>query len=161
MLLGGLFKAIGQVNVPMASWSAERQAYVMADMSRWATYWGVPFSFPTRFPMNSVKALRATLAAPAPLHRALRDAIFRAYWAEDRDISDDAVLRELVAGVGADADRVLAATQAPEVKAELIAATQRAVERGVFGAPTFIVDGELYWGQDRLDLVDERLRRPT
>lgn len=158
MLLGGLFKAIGQVNVPMASWSAERQAYVMADMARWAAYWGVPFSFPTRFPMNTVKALRATLAAPASLHRALRDAIFRAYWAEDRDISDDAVLGELLAGAGADADRVLAATQAPELKAELIAATQLAVERGVFGAPTFIVDGELYWGQDRLDLVDARLR---
>jgi 2-hydroxychromene-2-carboxylate isomerase len=160
MLLGGLFKAIGQVNVPMASWSAERQAYVMADMPRWAAYWGVPFSFPTRFPMNSVKALRATLAAPASLHRALRDAIFRAYWAEDRDISDDAVLAELLASVGADAAAVLAATQAPEVKAELIAATQLAVERGVFGAPTFIVDGELFWGQDRLDLVDERLRAP-
>ncbi len=158
MLLGGLFKAIGQVNVPMASWSAERQAYVMADMPRWAAYWGVPFSFPTRFPMNSVKALRATLAAPASLQRALRDAIFRAYWAEDRDISDDAVLAELLAGAGADADQVLAATQAPEVKAELIAATQLAVDRGVFGAPTFIVEGELYWGQDRLQLVDERLR---
>lgn len=158
MLLGGLFKTIGQVNVPMASWSAERQAYVMADMPRWAEYWGVPFTFPTRFPMNTIKALRATLAAPPALHRAIRDAIFRAYWAEDRDISDDAVLAALLAGVGADADEVLAATQAPEVKAELIAATQAAVERGVFGAPTFFVDGELYWGQDRLDLVDGQLR---
>lgn len=159
MLLGGLFKALGQVNIPMASWSAERQAYVMTDMRRWATYWGVPFAFPTRFPMNTVKALRATLAAPEGLREALRGAIFRAYWADDRDISDDAVLADLLRQVGAEPAEILAKTQEPAIKAELLQATELAVSRGVFGAPTFVVDGELFWGQDRLALVDERLRR--
>jgi 2-hydroxychromene-2-carboxylate isomerase len=102
-----------------------------------------------------VKALRATMRVPEERRRAFREAVFRAYWADDRDISDDAVLGELL---GPDRD-VLAQVSDPEVKAALVAATQEAVDRGVFGAPTFVVDGELFWGQDRLELVEERLVR--
>ncbi len=82
--------------------------------------------------------------------------MFHAYWADDRDIADDAVLADLL-GEGAPA--VLARTQDPAVKNELIAATRSAVAAGVFGAPTFVIDGkELYWGQDRLGMVEEALR---
>ncbi|WP_394847623.1 2-hydroxychromene-2-carboxylate isomerase [Pendulispora brunnea] len=157
MLLGGLFRSIGQADAPLSTWGEAKQRYTFADMSRWAEYWGVPFKFPTRFPMSTVKAMRVYLALPEERRRAYREKTFRAYWAEDRDIASDDVLRELI---GEGADDVLARTQAPEIKQELIAATQRAVDAGVFGAPTWVVDGkELYWGQDRIALVEHALRR--
>lgn len=156
MLLGGLFKAIGQSDVPLFTWSEAKKRYYFEDMHRWAAYWGVPFKFPTRFPMGSLKALRTYLALPEPRRAAFREATFRAYWAEDRDIADDGVLRELV---GAEADDVMARTQDPAVKKELIDATQSAVAAGVFGAPTWVVDGkELFWGQDRIPLVERALK---
>jgi 2-hydroxychromene-2-carboxylate isomerase len=157
MLLGGLFRTIGQTDVPISTWSAAKQRYYFEDMKRWAEHWGVPFAFPSRFPMNSLKAMRAYLALPEARQAAFRDAAFRAYWAEDRDISDDAVLRELV---GADADAVLERTRAPEIKQALLDATQRAADAGVFGAPTWVIDGtDLYWGQDRITLVERALQR--
>jgi 2-hydroxychromene-2-carboxylate isomerase len=155
MLLGGLFRSIGQVDVPLFSWPAVRQRYVMADMERWATYWGVPWRFPARFPTNSIKALRAWLALPEERRDAFRAATFRAYWSEDRDIADDGVLRELI---GADADAVLARCGTPEIKQALVDATQRAAAQGVFGAPTWVLDGrELFWGQDRIPLVERAI----
>jgi 2-hydroxychromene-2-carboxylate isomerase len=157
MLLGGLFRAIGQVDVPISGMSEAKSRYTFQDMSRWAEYWGVPFRFPSRFPMMTVKPMRAYLALPEARRRDFREKTFRAYWAEDRDIASDDVLRDLI---GQGADDVLARTQSPEIKQELIAATDRAVKAGVFGAPTFIVDGnDLYWGQDRIVLVERALSR--
>lgn len=155
MLLGGLFKSIGQVDVPLFTWSDAKKKYTFEDMHRWARYWGVPFRFPTRFPMLTLKAMRTYLALPEERRDGFRERTFRAFWAEDRDIADDAVLEELV-GEGGDA--ALARTQDPAVKKALVDATQRAVEAGVFGAPTWVVDGkELFWGQDRLPLVEREL----
>ncbi|HEY3820546.1 MAG TPA: 2-hydroxychromene-2-carboxylate isomerase [Polyangiaceae bacterium] len=156
MLLGGLFKSIGQSDVPLFTWSEAKKRYYFEDMHRWAAYWSVPFKFPTRFPMGSLKAMRTYLALSEARRTAFREATFRAYWAEDRDIADEAVLRELV---GAEADDVLARTQDPAVKKELVDATQAAVAAGVFGAPTWVVDGkELFWGQDRIPLVERALK---
>jgi 2-hydroxychromene-2-carboxylate isomerase len=157
MLLGGVFKAIGQMDAPINGMSDAKRKHTFQDMDRWAAYWGVPFRFPTRFPMVTVKALRAYLALPEERRAGFRERTFRAFWAEDRDIADDAVLAELI---GEGAAEVLARTQAPEIKQELIAATQRAVDAGVFGAPTFVVDDtDLYWGQDRIALVERALSR--
>lgn len=156
MLLGGVFKAIGQVDVPLLTWSQAKQRYYYEDLNRWAAYWGVPFKWPTRFPMISLKALRTYLALPEDRRNGFRERTFRAYWAEDRDIADDAVLRDLV---GPGADEVMARTQDPAVKKALIDATQHAVDAGVFGAPTWVVDGkELFWGQDRIPLVERALK---
>jgi 2-hydroxychromene-2-carboxylate isomerase len=156
MLLGGLFKAIGQVDVPMSSWSAQKQRYYFEDMNRWAAHWSVPFRFPSRFPMNTVKALRAYLALPQERRADFQKKTFAAYWAEDRDISDEGVLRELIGDGAAD---VLARTQDPKVKEELIQATKYAEQKGVFGAPTFLVDdSELFWGQDRIVLLERKLQ---
>jgi 2-hydroxychromene-2-carboxylate isomerase len=155
MLLGAVFKAIGQVDVPIMSWSDAKRSYYFQDMMRWAEHWGVPFRFPSKFPMNSVKALRCWLALEESRRAAFMAATFRAYWAEGRDISDDATLRELV---GTGADEVLARTQTQEIKDALFAATKRAIDAGVFGAPTWIVDEkELFWGQDRIVLVERAL----
>ncbi len=160
MLLGGLFKTIGQAQVPLATFSAAKQAYLAKDMQRWADYYGVPFAWPSRFPVSTVKALRCQLALDGAQADAFRTATFRACWGEDRDVSDDAVLRGLLEGAGADAAAVLARTQAPEIKGALIAATQLAADRGVFGAPTWVVGGEeLFWGQDRIPLVERALVR--
>jgi len=155
MLLGGLFKSIGQVDVPLFTWSDAKKKYYFQDMHRWAAYWKVPFNFPTRFPMLTLKAMRTYMALPEDQRAGFRERTFRAFWAEDQDIADDAVLARLVGEGGAEA---LARTQDPEVKKSLVDATQRAVDAGVFGAPTWVVDGkELFWGQDRLPLVERAL----
>jgi 2-hydroxychromene-2-carboxylate isomerase len=157
MLLGGVFKAIGTPDAPILSWSEQKRQYYFTDLRRWAAHWSVPFRFPSRFPMSSIKALRVWLALPEPRRDAFLHAAMRAYWGEDRDISDDAVLAELV---GEGAAEVIAKTQSPEIKEALKASTQRAIDAGVFGAPTWVVDGkELYWGQDRIELVERELRR--
>jgi 2-hydroxychromene-2-carboxylate isomerase len=157
MLLGGLFKSIGQEQVPINTWSDAKRRYYLEDMNRWAEFWGVPLHFPAVFPVNSIKALRAWIALPEERRDAFRDAVFRAYWAEGRDIADEAVLSEYL---GHDAAQVLARTNDPEVKKALVDATKHAESVGAFGAPTWVVDGtELYWGQDRIPLVERALRR--
>jgi 2-hydroxychromene-2-carboxylate isomerase len=156
MLLGAVFKAIGTADAPILTWPDAKRSYFFRDLGRWAEHWGVPFRFPTRFPMLTVKPLRVYLALPEERRKAFLDATFRAYWAEDRDIADDATLRELV---GPGADEVMARTGTKEVKDALFASTQRAIDAGVFGAPTWVVDGkDLFWGQDRIVLVERALR---
>ena len=99
--------------------------------------------------------MRAYLALPEERRAAYRERVFAACWAHDRDISDAAVLGDLI---GEGAGEVLARAQSPEVKKALIDATQGAFEAGVFGAPTWVVDGkELFWGQDRVALVEKAL----
>lgn len=162
MLLGGVFRAIGQADVPLFTWSDAKKKYYFDDMHRWAAYWGVPFKFPTNFPTNSLKAMRvyvglAGLPDGEKRQAAFRARTFRAYWAEDRNIADDAVLASCI---GEGADEALARTSDPAVKKALIDATEAAVKGGVFGAPTWVVDGkELFWGQDRLPLVERELER--
>lgn len=160
ILLGGLFRSIGTPDVPMATFSEAKQRHTLADLHRWAAFWRVPFRFPSRFPVHTVKALRVYLALTEEEHRArYRHAVFRACWADDRDISDDAVLAECI-GDESRARDALARANGDEVKAALRTSTDEAAARGVFGVPTFIVDGELLWGQDRLELVEEALRAP-
>jgi 2-hydroxychromene-2-carboxylate isomerase len=156
MLLGAVFKAIGAPDAPILTWSDAKRNYYFKDLLRWAEHWGVPFNFPTRFPMLTVKPLRVWFALPEERRGAFRDATFRAYWAESKDISDDATLRALI---GEGADEVLAKCATKDVKDALFASTQRAIDAGVFGAPTWVVDGkELFWGQDRIVLVEHALR---
>jgi 2-hydroxychromene-2-carboxylate isomerase len=165
MLLGGLFKTVGQVSVPLQSWSPAKQRYAFEDMKRWAAYWNVPFAFPSQFPVSSLKALRCYLALPEGRRGRFRELVFRACWAEGKDISDDAQLTALALAAGHAPELSLPAalvsqSQAPEVKKALADATQRAADAGVFGAPTWVVDGEqLFWGQDRIPLVERALLR--
>lgn len=159
MLLGGLFRALGQADVPLATWSPAKQSYTMKDLERWAVYWGVPFRYPSRFPTSSLRALRVHAALPESAKERFRDETFRAYWAEDRDIADPQVLASLVEGCGENGAEILARSESDAVKAEVRAATDRAAAQGVFGAPTWVVDGrELFWGQDRVELVEDALR---
>lgn len=161
MLLGAVFKEVGQVNVPLFAQSEAKQRYTAVDLERQAARLGVPFRWPSRFPMNTVLPLRLTLAARAherPEGRALISAFYRAYWVEDQDLSSPEVLAPILSALGYDAPALLAAAQSPEVKEALRSSTLEAVAAGVFGAPTFVVHREggarsLYWGSDRVVLA--------
>jgi 2-hydroxychromene-2-carboxylate isomerase len=156
-LLGGLFKAIGTPDVPLFAMPAAKRRHSLADMARWADHYGVPLRFPGRFPMNTVKPLRMVLELPEGERAALIHAIFRAFWAEDRDISDDATLAAIATAAGLDGSVLVANAKTDAAKACLKAATDEAVQAGLCGAPSFLVEGELFWGQDRLMLVEKAL----
>ena len=151
-LLGGLFKTIGTANVPLHTFAESKQRHARQDMERFARRYGAPFAFPSRFPMMTVAPLRLVLAAGRDA-RALTDAIFRAYWAEDRDISSLDVLREICAETKVD-PALVDRTREPEVKERLKAATEEAADRGLCGAPSFVVAGSVFWGQDRMEFVE-------
>ena len=122
-LLGALFKALGGPDVPLFSMPPVKQRHARDDMFRWADFHGVPLKFPTRFPMNTVKALRMILQLPEPQRAPLMHVIFAAYWADDRDINDDAVLVELATSVGLDGATLVAGTKDDAVKAQLKSAS--------------------------------------
>lgn len=156
-LLGALFKAIGTPNAPLLVAPEAKRRHYLADMLRWADHYGVPFRFPTRFPMNTVKPLRMALALPEAERPRLVHPMFRAYWAEDRDLADDATLADVATAAGFEAAPLLAATRDERMKAALRDATDAAVKAGVCGAPTFAVGDLFFWGQDRLVLVEKAL----
>jgi 2-hydroxychromene-2-carboxylate isomerase len=157
-LLGALFKALGGPDVPLFTMPPPKQRHARDDMFRWADFYGVPLRFPTRFPMNTVKGLRMILQLPEEQRAPLIHAIYRAYWADDRDINDDTVLTELAVGVGLDGPALVAGTKQDAVKERLKVATDEAVKLGLFGAPCFMVDDLLFWGQDRLAFVEKALQ---
>lgn len=158
ILLGALFRDIGQANVPLLAMPPSKMKYVTAEMSRWARWWGVPFTQPTKFPQRTVTAQRLALIAGEHGH-ALRMALAlgSAMWAEQRDIEDEQTLRSILEREGFPVEW-LAQTQEPRIKQALADNTARAKAANVFGVPTFVVDGKyLFWGQDRLDLVGKAL----
>lgn len=166
ILLGALFRDIGQANVPLLAMPPLKQRYFSREMQRWAHWWGVPFDMPRKFPQRTVTAQRLCILAAAHnvqtgLHVATT--LARGMWAEQRDVEDEATLRDLLSHALPDVPNEtptewLARTQTAEVKAQLVANTTAAREAGVFGVPTFIVDGKhLFWGQDRLTLVAKAL----
>ena len=157
ILLGAVFKAIGTPMVPLFTQSQARQRYQFRDFMHWADHWGIEFRFPSRFPMNTVSALRVALAAGDDCAR-VSLALYRAYWVEDRDIADRGVIESVVSSLGLDGKAMLERIESPEVKGKLRENTEAAVARGVFGVPTFLVGSQLVFGQDRLDFVAAALR---
>lgn len=151
MLLGGVFRETG--NRSPAAVPA-KGVWMHRDMQLWARKWGVPLNPNPHFPVNTLNTMRGAVAAQRAGELApYAEAMYRAMWVEGKNTSDPDVFADIVAGAGLDAAAYGARIQDPEVKQALIAATAEAVERGVFGAPTMIVDGELFFGQDRLDFV--------
>ena len=164
ILLGGLFRSIGTPLVPISTYPESKRRHSLDDMSRWAHHYGVSFHFPSRFPMNTVTALRLALLAGdkiAPLTHVL----FRLYWVGDQDLGDVQVLERALGEVGLDPGLLLRVGE-PAVKAKLLANTKQAEAWGCFGVPSFLVaqhhgQPELFFGQDRLGLVEKALRRGT
>jgi 2-hydroxychromene-2-carboxylate isomerase len=135
-----------------------KRHYTMTDVLRAAALAGVPLVGPPAHPFRSLEALRvATLYADDPRALALDLALSAACWAEGRELTDWGVLVEVVERAGFDASDLEARASAPAVKAALRDRTTAAIEAGVFGVPTFELDGELFWGHDRLEHLAARL----
>lgn len=155
-LLGGVFKSFGDAYDPNAAMPPAKAAHNRADMGRWARDFGVPLDMPAEHPRRTVLAQRAILAA-GEARRAATDALFSAYWVDGHDVTDPDVVARVLDEAGVDGAACVAQASTPEIKHELRELTNRAIERGVFGAPAFVVGTDLYWGQDRLDFVSAAL----
>lgn len=155
-LLGKVFEATG--NRPPISVPAKGK-HLFQDLNRWARLYDVPLQFPKSFPVNSVQPERAAIAADnAGQGAAFAKALMSAHWAEGRDISLPEELKAIAVSVGLDGDAIINATQDPAVKETLKVNTEDAIKRGVFGAPTFFVGTEMFWGNDRLQLLGAHLK---
>jgi 2-hydroxychromene-2-carboxylate isomerase len=155
MLLGGVFKETGNSS-PIAI-EAKRK-YMMADLERWAKRYGVPPLHNAHFPINTIRLMRGTVAAERlGVFPAYHRAIYDAFWRDGLNLGDTAVVRGVLERAGLDAERVVALSEEHAVKDALRVSTEAAVARGAFGAPTFFVGEQMFWGNDRLLFVEQAL----
>ena len=130
------------------------------DLQRWAEYTRLPFRVPEQFPIKTSRALRGAIAMRRwNLEEDYIRATFRAYWEQGVNVADYDALRPIAAELGVDSDAFEKESESEPVKQELIRATSEGLERGVFGAPTFFVGDEMFWGKDRLDFLERELVR--
>jgi 2-hydroxychromene-2-carboxylate isomerase len=157
ILLGGVFQATqnrSPVEVPA------KGKWMQADLQDFAARYGVPYRWNPHFPINTLALMRgATYAAREGFLIPYSNVIYTAVWADGQNMADPEVVGQVLQGAGIDARKLMAGIQEPSVKDALKAATQRAVERGLFGAPTFFVGARMHFGQDRLPYVEELLKR--
>ena len=159
ILVGGLFNTVNpSVYANRANPVPVKANYAQKDLQDWARYVGIEIGSPPVFPVNSVKAMRGAFVARergclVPYARA----VFRTYWTELADISQDAVLTPIVAAVGLDPVDFFARINSEPYKAELRATTDELIARGGFGSPTFFLGEDLYFGNDRLLLIQHKL----
>jgi 2-hydroxychromene-2-carboxylate isomerase len=133
------------------------------DLMRWARRHGLPFRMPTRFPMKTSPALRGALAMRRfGKEWEFMEEIFAAYWErDDASVGEIAGLRPIAARLGVDPGGFVTLLDSAEIRDELVSETDKALQRGVFGAPTFFVGDEMFWGKDRMDFIDEELASPS
>ncbi len=157
MLLGGVFVATG--NASPASVPAKGR-YIFADFARFAARYGVPLKVNPFFPINTITLMRIAVGLQMRNDSRFMDycsAMFRAIWVDAQNMNDPATVASALQAAGFDAPALLALAGEQAVKDALKAQTGAAVARGVFGAPTFFVADQMFWGQDRLDFVREAL----
>lgn len=162
ILVGGVFNTVNQsVYEQRANPVRAKARYMVKDMQDWARLAGLTIKFPPSiFPINSVKAMRACIAIQQTepekmVPFAMR--IFEVYWSEDKDIADHAVLRDCLVRADIEPDPIFAAITTDEIKAALRENTQTLIDRGGFGSPTFFVNDRMFFGNDRLSLVEAAL----
>jgi carboxymethylenebutenolidase len=146
---------------PLAKRAPQRQAYRLVELKRFSQWLDAPLNLsPAYFPVHADDAARLIIAADlkygTDASMRLAGAVLRGVWAEERNIDDEATLAALLAGCDLPAS-VLADSHTQAVADRYIDDSQRAIEAGVFGAPSYVIDGEIFWGQDRLDFVERRL----
>ncbi len=131
------------------------------DLARWAERYDLAFRMPDQFPIKTSRALRGALVMRTwDKEMDYIDALFARYWEQnDAGVADYPVLREIASSLGVDADAFEAQAESEPIKSALIDSTNNALDMGVFGAPSFLIDGELYWGKDRMEFVEDALRR--
>ena len=156
---GEVFPVSG--GLPLSKRAPQRQAYRLVELKRWSEHLGIRMNLqPKCFPANGDLAACWILAANeigTEQALAMTGAVSKALWTQERDIADADTLASLAQGIGLD-DRALAA-RAPAMTERYAAITKEAIDRGVFGAPSYVIDGEIFWGQDRLDFVARKLAK--
>lgn len=159
ILLGPMFKATGQAPLTEIPLKGD---YAKRDFLRSAGFHGVQYRHPSKFPIGTVAAVRAFywVADRDPQQaRRLAKAFYRAYFVEDRDLSAPATVLEVAKAEGVDGTALAAALEDPALKERAKREVEAALARGVFGSPFFIADGEPFWGNDRLPMMEEWLKR--
>ena len=161
MNLGEIFPISG--GLPLSKRAPQRQAYRLVELERWSRFLGKRMNIkPRYFPVNGDLAAYWILAAAetgTPQALALAGAVGRAIWEQERDIADPATMSEIAGECGLDAGKLGARVNEPDIGARYGALTQEAIARGIFGAPTYVYQDELFWGQDRLDFLGRKLAK--
>ena len=155
ILLGAVFKATGNTSPVMVPAKAR---YMNVDLARFAKRYDVVLNFNTHFPVNTLPLMRGAAAYQGTDQFDLYvNAMFDAMWAHPRNLNDESEIAHVLRDIGIEPTDFVARIERADVKEKLRANTDSAVARGVFGAPTFFVNGEMFFGQDRLDFVEEEL----
>lgn len=161
ILLGGVFKATGNrspIEIPV------KGVYSILDMQRWAEYYQIPMQMNPHFPMNTLTLMRI-LTGVQLLHlekfEQVLKLLFDAMFGTPQNLNEPAVLAEVLKPSGFSVEDIMSMVQSEVVKQKLITETEQAIQRGIFGAPTFFVGDEMYWGQDRLHFVEQALNKAS
>ena len=161
ILLGGVFKATGNrspIEVPV------KGVYSILDMQRWAEYYQIPMQMNPHFPMNTLTLMRI-LTGVQLLHlekfEQVLKLLFDAMFGTPQNLNEPTVLAEVLKPSGFSVEDIMSMVQSDVVKQKLITETEQAIQRGIFGAPTFFVGDEMYWGQDRLHFVEQALNKAS
>ena len=159
--LGEVFPVSG--GLPLSKRAPQRQAYRLVELERWSDHLDIPLNCQPRFfPVNGDLAASWILAAQEQgldAAMALTGAIGRAIWAQERDVASESTLFGIAEELRLDAAALARRAATPEILGRYKAYTQEAIERKIFGAPTYIYRDELFWGQDRLDFLDRALAK--
>jgi len=161
ILLGGVFKATGNrspIEIPV------KGVYSILDMQRWAEYYQIPMQMNSHFPMNTLTLMRI-LTGVQLLHlekfEQVLKLLFDAMFGTPQNLNEPTVLAEVLKPSGFSVEDIMSMVQSDVVKQKLITETEQAIQRGIFGAPTFFVGDEMYWGQDRLHFVEQALNKAS
>lgn len=155
-----VFDASG--GLPLAKRPKQRQAYRLVELKRWSEHLGIKLILqPSVFPLNEALAAKLVVAARDAGDDAisLAHAMMQALWADERNLADPEVLEEIITEAGLDPAKLFKAAETGAVQTEYDRGTQQAIDTGVFGAPFFVLNGEPFWGQDRLEFVDRALAK--
>jgi 2-hydroxychromene-2-carboxylate isomerase len=158
MPIGTVFEATG--GLPLAKRPPARQRYRWMELQRWRDKRGLPLNLkPRHFPLDATRANKAVIAVIESGRdpSAIIASMLKGVWAEELNLADEAAVARLLTDAGFDAPTILAAADAPGVAAIHDANGQAAIAADVFGAPGYVLDGEVFWGQDRLELLDDAL----
>lgn len=158
ILLGIIFKATG--SAPLTLQNPAKAAYSLVDFARSARFMGIPYRHPSQFPLATQAAARGYYwlhGQDCALARRFAHAVFHALYVDDRDISSPDTVLDIAAGLGVDREQLAAALQSPELKAHLKYEVDQAMQIGVFGSPYVIIDGEGFFGADRLPQIEKWL----